>query len=189
MVSARTRLVCNTNFWKLRPSDRVGQVSSTTFDAAGNHSAQSPAVDVTTFGVSSQYHPMSSPLRLLDTRNNGGRLGPNGDYVLAIGGVSAPFLFGHVIGSASDRTRSETRLHKAATREGTSAQPARPKISPSSPSIPFRSNSVTVAKRAQPCDQPPFQRREIRKMAANSRQATAAYRYHIDWDGPVPAHA
>jgi len=25
------------------------------------------------------------------------------------------------------------------------------------------------------------------KMAANSRQATAAYRYHIDWDAPITA--
>jgi 2-polyprenyl-6-methoxyphenol hydroxylase-like FAD-dependent oxidoreductase len=27
----------------------------------------------------------------------------------------------------------------------------------------------------------------IMKMAANSKQATAAYRYHIDWDTPVTA--
>jgi 2-polyprenyl-6-methoxyphenol hydroxylase-like FAD-dependent oxidoreductase len=27
----------------------------------------------------------------------------------------------------------------------------------------------------------------VMKMAANSRQATAAYRYHIDWDAPITA--
>jgi len=27
----------------------------------------------------------------------------------------------------------------------------------------------------------------IMKMAANSRQATAAYRYHIDWDASITA--
>jgi 2-polyprenyl-6-methoxyphenol hydroxylase-like FAD-dependent oxidoreductase len=27
----------------------------------------------------------------------------------------------------------------------------------------------------------------IMKMAANSNQATAAYRYHIDWDAPITA--
>ena len=70
----------------------------------------------------------------------------------------------------SDRTRGLSNPIVAATRDGVSAKPTRPRIKPSSRSILPRSSSPTVAKRPVPCDQPlpPCDRRERRQTTAST---------------------
>ncbi len=79
----------DTQIRAVSPAHAAGTVDVTVKTDAGT--SPTTAADHFTFKPDTPgVYTSRSPLRLLDTRNNGGKLGPGGDDVLQIGGISAP---------------------------------------------------------------------------------------------------
>jgi hypothetical protein len=71
------------------PAHAAGTVDVTVTNGAGT-SPTSVADHFTYKTDTPSVYTSQSPLRVLDTRSNGGRLGPGGTYVLTLGGISVP---------------------------------------------------------------------------------------------------
>jgi hypothetical protein len=82
-------LVDDTHVTAVSPAHAAGAVDVTVVTNGGT--SPTSAADRFTYKPNGPaVYTSRSPLRLLDTRNNGGTLGPGGNYVLQIGGISAP---------------------------------------------------------------------------------------------------
>ena len=83
-------LVNDTTITAVTPAHAAGAVDVTVTTNGGTSPINRPG-DLFNYlpDTPGQYH-RRGPHRVLDTRGNGGRLGPNGDYVLQFGGVSVP---------------------------------------------------------------------------------------------------
>jgi hypothetical protein len=82
-------LVDDLHITAVSPAHAVGTVDVTVTNNAAT-SVITAADHFTFLPDSPSVYTAQTPVRLLDTRNNGGRLGPGGDYVLRIGGISVP---------------------------------------------------------------------------------------------------
>jgi hypothetical protein len=80
-------VMSDTQMTATNPAHAVGLVDVTVQTVAGT-SAITASDQFTYFTGSPSVYTSQSPLRVLDTRNNGGTLGP--DYILKLGGISCP---------------------------------------------------------------------------------------------------
>jgi len=88
-AAASFAVISDTLLTATTPAHAAGTVDVTVTNAAGTSATSSADHFTFTTSPTSVYTAMT-PERLLDTRSNGGKLGPGGSLDLAIGGISVP---------------------------------------------------------------------------------------------------